>query len=211
MELKQYMKRTLKPKQCKACGAEFMPRTSTQVACSPSCAFKLVETKKEANAEKQAIVLKRNTERLIKAQRKADAEKKEALKSRREVLNDAQKVFNKFIRMRDENKPCISCGRENATWDAGHYRSVGAAPQLRFNEDNCHKQCVQCNQHKSGNAVEYRIGLVTRIGADRVEALECNNQPVKWSADEARQIKAHYQNEIKRLKVQGTINKQEIT
>ena len=197
------MNRPLKEKACKECGTKFLPRTSLQVVCSPKCALASVQAKKE----KAATQIKRSNERLAKAQRKADAEKKEALKSRREVLNDAQKVFNKFIRLRDEPLPCISCGEHRNTYDAGHYRSVGAAPQLRFNEDNCHKQCVHCNQHKSGNAIEYRIGLVKRIGAERVEALECNNQTIKWTTEEARSIKAHYQNKIKVLQEQTTLVK----
>jgi hypothetical protein len=159
----------------------------------------------QAKKEKAAVQVTRSNERLAKAQRKADAEKKEALKSRREVLNDTQRVFNKFIRLRDDALPCISCGEHRNTYDAGHYRSTAAAPQLRFNEDNVHKQCVHCNQHKSGNAIEYRIGLVKRIGTERVEALECNNQTVKWTAEEARAIKAQYQQKIKFLQ-QQTIN-----
>lgn len=198
------MKKPLKSKICKAegCGNEFMPRVSTQIACSVKCALALVEAKKEKNLNAMTVQYKRNLERLAKAQRKADNEKREALKSRREVLNDTQKIFNKFIRLRDDELPCISCGEHRNTYDAGHYRSVGAAPQLRFNEDNCHKQCVHCNQHKSGNAIEYRIGLVKRIGAERVEALECNNQTVKWTAEEARAIKVHYQDKIKQLRIQ---------
>lgn len=198
------MKKPLKPKLCKAegCGKEFMPRVSTQAACSIKCALTLVEAKKAENQRKADVQYKRETQRFEKAQRKADNEKREALKSRREVLNDAQRIFNKFIRLRDEQLPCISCGEHRNTYDAGHYRSVGAAPQLRFNEDNCHKQCVHCNQHKSGNAIEYRIGLVKRIGAQRVEALECDNQTIKWSSEDGRQIKAQYQDKIKQLRVQ---------
>lgn len=192
------MNRPLKEKACKSCGKSFLPRTSLQVVCSPKCALASVQAKKE----KAAIEIKRSNDRLAKAQRKADAEKKEALKSRREVLNDAQRVFNKFIRLRDADQPCISCGEHRNTYDAGHYRSVGAAPQLRFNEHNVHKQCVHCNQHKSGNAIEYRIGLVKRIGAAAVEALECNNQAVKWTVEEARSIKKYYQEQIKVLQQQ---------
>lgn len=207
------MKKTLKPKICKAvdCGKEFVPRVSTQAACSIKCALTLVETKKANNIKKANIQYKKDTQRLEKAQRKADNEKREALKSRRDVLNNAQRIFNKYIRLRDEQLPCISCGQHRNSYDAGHYRSVGAAPQLRFNEDNCHKQCVYCNQHKSGNAIEYRIGLVKRIGTERVEALECNNQAVKWSAEEAREIKAHYHEKIKQLRTQGTISPKETT
>ncbi|TEW24926.1 recombination protein NinG, partial [Histophilus somni] len=98
---------------------------------------------------------------------------KERLKSRSERLKELQGVFNRFIRLRDKNLPCISCGRyHQGQWHAGHYRSVGACPELRFNEDNVHKQCSVCNNHKSGNVIEYRINLVAKIGVERVEFLE---------------------------------------
>ena len=136
----------------------------------------------------------------IKAERKEYRERKAALKTRREWLNDAQRFCNKYVRLRDEDQPCISCGSTTATsWDAGHYRSVAAAPGLRFNEDNIHKQCVACNQHKSGNAIEYRIGLKARIGEARVEALECFNEVVKWSIEDAKQIMAKYKAKLKEL------------
>lgn len=196
------MKKPLKPKACKACGKEFLPRVSTQQACSISCAVKLVETKKEDNKRRAEVTHKRDTERLAKAQRKADNEKREALKSRREVLNDAQRIFNKFIRLRDEGLPCVSCGQHRNVYDAGHYRSTAAAPQLRFNEDNVHAQCVPCNQHRSGNAIEYRIGLAKRIGIKRVEALEHNNQTIKWTVEDAREIKALYHQKMKDLRTQ---------
>lgn len=135
-----------------------------------------------------------------KAERKDYRERKEALKSRRDWLNEAQVAFNAFIRERDRFQPCISCGNAHASsWDAGHYRSVGAAPGLRFNEDNVHKQCVPCNQHKSGNAIEYRIGLKRRIGEAKVDSLECFNEVVKWTIEDAKRIKADYKAKLKQL------------
>ena len=86
------------------------------------------------------------------------------LKTRTEHLADVQAVFNRSIRARAEALRCISCGRHHTdVRDAGHYRSDGAQPALRFHEDDTHKQCVPCNQHKGGNAIEYRIALRTRI------------------------------------------------
>ena len=84
--------------------------------------------------------------------------------------------------------------------DAGHYRSVGAASHLRFNEDNCHAQSKHGNQYKSGNAVDYRINLINRIGLDRVEALECDNKPRKWTREELIEIKARYRAKARELK-----------
>lgn len=95
----------------------------------------------------------------------------------------AQSAFNRFIRLRDHNLPCISCDRSEmeirrnyagtgGMWDCGHYLSCGARGELRFSEDNAHKQCKQCNRDKSGNAGQYRINLIRRIGEHRVRVLE---------------------------------------
>jgi len=77
---------------------------------------------------------------------------------------------------------------------------VGAAPQLRFDERNVHKQCVPCNQHKSGNAIEYRIGLCRRIGQTVVELLETSNEIKRWTIEEAKEIKATYKAKLKELR-----------
>ena len=171
----------IKPKKCKVCKKAFEPRASTQVVCSWQCS--LVHTSKEKE----------------KRERKDYREKKEALKTRREWLKEAQVVFNRYIRERDKDLPCVSCAQHRNSYDAGHYRSVGAAPQLRFNEDNVHKQCVHCNQHKSGNAIDYRINLVKRIGLERVEALESNNEPAKYTIEDAKEIKKLYNEKLKLL------------
>jgi hypothetical protein len=85
-------------------------------------------------------------------------------------------------------------------WDAGHYRSTGAAPHLRFNEDNCHRQLVVCNRHGSGRAVDYRIGLIARIGIERVEALENDNSVAKYTVDDLKAICFRYRAKLKDLK-----------
>lgn len=84
--------------------------------------------------------------------------------------------------------------------DAGHYRSRGAAGWLRFNEDNCHSQAKKCNRYGSGRATEYRVGLIARIGLERVEALEANNTPIKWTIIELKAIKATYTAKLKEVK-----------
>lgn len=97
------------------------------------------------------------------------------------------------IRERDHDLPCISCGTfETVQWEAGHYRSRGKASHLRYNEDNIHKQCHHCNVQMSGNQQQYRIGLVEKIGAERVEALENNNTPHRYTIEELEGIRRHY-------------------
>jgi hypothetical protein len=174
---------TPRERKCVTCAERFKPARQMQKVCSPACA---------------AVHGRRETE---KQDAKQTRERKQVLKTRGEHLKDAQAAFNAWIRERDAALPCISCGRfHQGAYDAGHYRSVGAQPALRFHEDNCHKQCVPCNQHKSGNAVEYRLGLIARIGAERVEFLEREHAPAKLTIEEAQTIKAHYRAELRALK-----------
>ena len=184
----------VRSKKCKICGERFETSDSFRQWCSPECGVTLAKqktAKARVKAEKERA----------KVERAKIKKAKENLKSRSDWLKDLQKVFNRFIRLRDKNEPCISCGRfHQGKYDAGHYRSVGSALELRFNEDNCHKQCVPCNQHKSGNAIDYRINLINKIGIERVEFLERKDHPpVKWSIDEIKAIISTYKDKIKAL------------
>ena len=164
-----------KPKKCKVCKEFFSPWISTMRACSPECALVLVREEQE------------------KKKRKELKQRKEKLKSRSDWLREAQAEFNKFIRLRDKNEPCISCGRfHNGQYHAGHYRTVGGNPELRFEELNCHKQCSVCNNHKSGNIVEYRINLARKIGEEALAWLEGPHDPLKLTIDEIKELKAKY-------------------
>jgi hypothetical protein len=112
-----------------------------------------------------------------------------------------QRVFNDYIRERDRADKCISCeATEVFRWDAGHYRTTKAAGQLRFNEDNCHKQCSRCNVHLSGNVTQYRLNLIDKIGLERVEALENNNAPAEWTREGLAEIRKKYAKKLRELK-----------
>jgi hypothetical protein len=176
----------MKPRHCKVCKELFAKQRMGQVVCGPACAVKL--------AQESRAKIERHNVRV----------RKEAIKTRSDWLREAQAAFNAFIRARDEHLPCISCGRYHlGAWDAGHYRSVGSMPALRFHEDNVHRQCVPCNQHKSGNAIEYRIGLLARIGAERVAFLEGPHEPAKYTIDDAKAIKAEYKAKLKALQLKA--------
>jgi hypothetical protein len=100
------------------------------------------------------------------------SELKKANKNASDYRNELQVIFNTWIRLRDSDEPCISCGVPLwGKFDAGHFHSVGDYPNLRYHVDNVFGQCVECNRHKRGNIHEYRINLIKRIGIERVEAL----------------------------------------
>ncbi|UOD28767.1 recombination protein NinG [Massilia violaceinigra] len=169
-------------RKCKVCRSLFVPRSMTHKACGTDCALAVAQDERKA------------------AERKDDRARKQAIKSRTQWLAEAQAAFNAFIRERDFDQPCISCGRYHAgQYHAGHFRSVGAQPALRFDETNVHKQCAPCNNHLAGNIVEYRIRLVQKIGALRVELLETEHAPAKFSIEDAQRIKVTYRAKLKQL------------
>ncbi|MEW5697653.1 recombination protein NinG [Pseudomonas synxantha] len=188
-----------KPKKCRvtACGASFVPLRLGQAVCSPACA--ILDAPKNQDKARKAIAQRERREIKVR---------KEKLKSRADHLREAQAAVNEYVRLRDAHLPCISCDSmpndndlmTGSRWDAGHYRSVGACPELRFEPLNIHRQCVKCNRNLSGNAVEYRIRLVQRIGAEQVTWLEGLHPACKYTVDEIRAIKAKYRAMTRELK-----------
>lgn len=186
-----------KPKICKnkACAAKFTPQRLGQSVCSPKCALAI----KDVNHGKARKALAQVERAEIKV-------RKEKLKSRGDYTKEAQQAFNEYIRWRDRvaGHGCISNGNPldwsgNAV-DAGHYRSVGSAPHLRFDERNCHAQSKHDNRYLSGNAVDYRIGLIARIGLKEVESLEADQVPRKYTIDDLKAITAKYRALVRELK-----------
>lgn len=176
-----------KAKPCEVCQTLFVPDRMGQVVCRPACAMKKV---RQAKVQERAKVRTR----------------KEAIKTIPELIKEAQREFNAYIRARDRDKPCICCGLPLGTgevggaYDAGHYRSTGSASHLRFNEDNVHAQRKQCNRYGAGRAVDYRAGLVARIGVERVQALEESNTPQKWTREHLVAIRDTYRAKLKEVK-----------
>lgn len=177
-------------KVCRHCKRTFEPARPLQATCGLRCALAEVRVAKKA---------KKASERDLTRVRR------EALKTIPERIKEAQIAFNQFIRMRDAELPCISCGNPppgtelHAGRDAGHYRSTGNASHLRFDERNCNAQCVKCNQWGAGRVTDYRIGLIDRIGSVAVLDLESDNASRKWSHDELIAIKDKYKTKIKEL------------
>lgn len=183
---------TVKLKTCRVCKAKFTPHRQMQRVCSPKCALEGARTARERIARQKSIQHTR--------------EARERLKTRSTWIREAQAAFNAYIRERDAGLSCICCGRygtghtRGGEWDAGHYRSRGSAPHLRFDPRNCHAQLKQCNRYGSGNVVGYRKGLIERIGLEALEALEADQVSRKWSVDELRAIRDDYRARLKALR-----------
>lgn len=176
-------------RKCKHCKLEFVKLRPLQSTCGVNCAIAHANILKEKNKRLEALKSRRETkEKLLK------------LKTRQEWLADAQRFFNIYIRVRDAHLPCISCQRfHRGQYHAGHYRSVGSAPHLRFNEQNVHKQCSACNNYLSGNIQQYRKNLLGKIGEEALDRLEANNEARNLSIDEIKAIKVKYKQLTKQL------------
>lgn len=173
----------LKPKKCKACKARFSPAMPMQSVCGVLCAQSVARKKREAE------------------EKKTTRARREKLKSRKDWEKEAQTAFNAWIRARDADLPCISCGRHHGgQWHAGHYLSTGARPELRFEPDNVQKQCAPCNSHLSGNLIMYRVGLIARIGLERVEALEGPHPQAKRTIEGLKETRDRYRKLVAVLK-----------
>jgi hypothetical protein len=171
-------------KACRVCRDAFQPARPLQVVCGLVCAKRLpVLARKQARAE-----------------RKATRERLEELQPLRYWINQAQEAFNAWIRERDVGEPCVSCGRfHKGKWNAGHYLSTGARPELRFDEDNVNKQCEPCNTNKAGNAILYRIELVRRRGLAVVERLEGPHPAAKFTREQLHAIRDDYRARLRAL------------
>lgn len=138
---------------------------------------------------------------------KASKEKRaalERLKTRSDYMKEAQKSFNRYVRLRDYGKPCIACGNLPAqkfggTMDCSHYRSVGSAPHMRFHLHNAHSGCVKCNRDLSGNIVEMRKGMIARIGVQKVEAVEADETIRRFDIEYLKRIKSIFNKKANRI------------
>ncbi|KJV49644.1 hypothetical protein VH86_03935 [Pantoea sp. BL1] len=186
-----------KPRTCPICSTEYIPRSSLQKVChNYKCAIAFNKKRDEEIASRD----KRKQDKADRAewnQRKADA------KPLSHWTKLAQQAFNEFIRTRDADDCCISCGRmHEGQWHAGHYRTVKASPETRFDEDGCHKQCMPCNHHLSGNIPGYKPNLIAKIGQEAFDRLMGAHELKKWTREDLQELAAHYRQKTRDLNKQ---------
>lgn len=188
-------KMRLRTCRAKDCTEKFRPWSSMQSACSPSCALAIT---REANQKKARRELR---------------EAKESIRTKPQWTKLAQSAFNAYVRLRDADQPCISCGIENppdrygGAWDCGHFKTVGAFPELRFEPLNANRQCKSCNggsgnfSHKARTVTDqYRERLVARIGQANVDWLDGPHAAANYTIDDLKQIIAQYRAEVREMK-----------
>lgn len=185
----------IKPKKCRApgCGKHFRPVLSTQAVCSHACALVMAKDPKMQKIAAKAIT---------KQAREDLKERREKLKSRAEYAKEAQAAINRYVRLRDAHLGCISCSKPaswQGQWHCSHFRSVGAAPHLRFNLWNMNKSCSACNNFLSGNIMAYRPALIEKIGQAKVDWLECNSDVARHDIPYLRRVKAVFSKKARRL------------
>lgn len=188
-----------KQSKCPICRSDYVQFSSLDPGCSAEC--------------KAEVRRQKHRKRAAKDERRATREALEKMLTARNWMPRVQAEFNKYIRLRDAFLPCISCGAmsppqlHGGAWDCGHYRTVAAAPELRFEELNAHKQCKGCNGGKANFSkrrstvdAQYRVNLIQRIGLEKVEWLEGPYEAKRYRVEELIGLRDHYRAKIKHLK-----------
>jgi hypothetical protein len=174
----------VKQKTCRSCKEKFTPTQFAQVVCDWQCSIAYDKQKKAKKEKREHVTAKKSFNLSDKPLQK----------------KLTQALVNKFVRLRDAGKPCISCGRHHeGQYHAGHLFSVGSSEHLRFNTRNIHLQCAPCNNHLSGNVLNYRLGLIERYGEQFMIDLEADKTPRKFSNDDVILIGKYYKGIIKEM------------
>ncbi len=118
-----------------------------------------------------------------------------------------QKAFNKlrvlqeikWFKDRGLEPECMSCAKKNMDWCCGHFKTVGSAGRLRYDEKNTYLQCNKyCNMSLSGNingnstTRGYLQGLRDRFGDDAdgiIDYCETNGGVKKWEWQEVESLR----------------------
>ncbi len=121
------------------------------------------------------------------------------------LLNLAKHYLHLFVRLRDKNKPCVSCGTPyNTEFQAGHYYKAETYSTTRFDEKNIHGQCRHCNLFKDGNINGYTLGIQNRLTKKEIDQLNQkalkSKHAQKWDSEELKKIINKYKIKSKELK-----------
>jgi len=191
----------LKPRKrtCSApgCVERFTPFTSFTKWCSPECGVSVA----------LANVAKIKAKELTKTRSENHKSKREFLENdKRHVGKQARAYLHRWVKWRDRGLPCCACGNSmdhlpESARHASHYRPAGMNAAIKYDGINVHMCCSRCNSQLSGNPVEYRVRLIDKIGAEKVEWLDNQNHVKRWTIEELRDIRDDYKTRLKALDI----------
>lgn len=202
-----------KHRNCKVCNERFKPATFYEWWCNEEHEKEYI-TKLALKARRDRIQKdEQRREKETQAERQSLKVRKLELKPDSHFKKLAQQAFNEYIRTRDRDQPCISCGETNppdlhgGQWDCGHFKTVGGFPELRFVECNAYRQCKSCNAGSAkygGKAATvekmYRESLAEKFGQELVDWLDGPHEMTNYRRDDYIRIREAYKAKTKALK-----------
>ena len=134
----------------------------------------------KALAEKKKVKVKAASDKVARAKHAID---KKSVRSRSKWYATLQKLVNQWVTsVRDVDEACCTCGTRDPSikYDAGHFFTVGARKDIRFDLMNIHKQCSQkCNVYGSGMRLEYERFIIARYGQEGLNELTLQEKTLK--------------------------------
>ena len=171
--------------RCKNCRNKFEPKSFLQKFCmeNDECIKIFIEQTKAKEWLKKKKQMKEN------------------LQTKSDYIKILQILVNRYVKLRDNGLPCISCQKEiKNKRDSGHYFSVGGYPSVRFDLRNINSQCINCNQFNGGNLIEYRKHLINKIGQNEFDELDrLAHQKRQYTIDEIKDLIKEYKEKIKQI------------
>lgn len=115
------------------------------------------------------------------------------------LIKELDRVFSLFIRHRD-HYVCCTCGKSDpARAQNGHY-IPRAHMNTRWDEENCHCQCVHCNVFMKGKMADYAIFIVDKYGADHLKELDKRKKQIRqWTSKELIEATEYYKKKLSDL------------
>ena len=181
----------MKPKKCKICKETFEPIRNLQPTCTD---YNCMVDYANKHLNKKAKEKKTQNRRELKAFKDSD---KSVLK------RNAQMLINKYSRLRDEKENglrCCTCGKNDGKFDGGHFLPTSGYSAIRYNTNQIHLQCINCNQYNSGRYKEYRVFMIDKYSLEYVEGLEATKGVLRsYSVEYYQKLIRIVRKKIKRL------------
>lgn len=192
-----------KPPRCSVCKkSEGRFKSGLKRFCGPECGTVIALSNLEKKKKQEVKEYRQETKKL-----------REKYESLPDVIEKVKRACNEWVRQRDWDLPCISCGKDiekvGTNYHAGHFISYGSKYKyspLRFDGRNINGQCSDCNAFNGGRPREYEQGLINRFGQSYVdEIMELKRQadsgelePI--TLEHARELIKHFKQLTKELK-----------